>query len=140
MPLKSTRTKRGWNRERREERREAVCFFQYTCQAKDEALERSDTQKNTSAQTTCRVPRPRCTKCTKTSLKFSAMQLSSQEPKICYSLQRTSIQGLRHDKTKRREETQDSPSFDPLAITTTEIEGVESRSNNTPTKPNSTRL
>jgi hypothetical protein len=34
MPLKSTRTKRGWNGERREGRREAVYFFQYTCHNK----------------------------------------------------------------------------------------------------------
>jgi hypothetical protein len=88
-----------------------------------------------SVQTTCRVPRPRCTKCTKTSLKFSAMQLSLQEPKRCYGLQGTSIQGLRHNKTKRWEETQDSPSFDPLAIATTGNGEVESKEQQTPNKP-----
>jgi hypothetical protein len=44
------------------------------------------------------------------------MRLSPQEPKRRYGLQGISIQGLRHDKTKRQEETQNSPSFDPLAI------------------------
>ena len=34
--------------------------------AKDEASERSDIQKDTSAQSTGRVSGPRCTKCTKT--------------------------------------------------------------------------
>jgi hypothetical protein len=89
--------------------------------AKDETSERRDTQKNMSAQMTCRVPRPRCTKCTRTSLKFLAMRLSPQEPKRRYGLQGTSIQGIRHDKSKRREETQNLPSFDPLAIATTRI-------------------
>jgi hypothetical protein len=103
--------------------------------AKDEASERSNTQKNTSAQTTCRVPRPRCTKCIKTSLKFSAMRLSPQEPKRCYGLQGTSIQELRHDKTKRWEETHDSPFFDPLAIATMGIGEVESKEQETPNKP-----
>jgi hypothetical protein len=70
---------------------------------------------------TCRVPWPRCTKCTRTSLKFSAMRLSPQEPKRRYGLQGTSIQGTRLDKSKRREETQNLPSFDPLAIATTRI-------------------
>jgi hypothetical protein len=49
------------------------------------------------------------------------MWLSPQEPKRRYGLQGTSIQGLRHDKSKRWEETQNSPSFDPLAIATTGI-------------------
>jgi hypothetical protein len=102
--------------------------------AKDEASERSDTQKNMSAQTTCRVPRPRCTKCTKTSLKFSAMRLSPQEPRRRYGLQGTSIHVLRHDKTKRQEKIQVSPSFDPLAIATTEIREVESKEQQTPNK------
>jgi hypothetical protein len=57
------------------------------------------------------------------------MQLSSQEPKRCYGLQGTSIQGLRHDKTKRREETQNSPSFDPLAIAKTGIKEWNQESN-----------
>jgi hypothetical protein len=96
-----TRTKRGWNRKRREEGRSTSSDTH--AMAKDEAMERSDTRKNTSAQSTCRVPRPRCTKCPKTSLKFSVMQLSLQEPRRRYSLQGTSIQGLRHNKTKRRE-------------------------------------
>jgi hypothetical protein len=100
--------------------------------AKDEASERSDTQKNTSAQTTCRVPRPRCTK---TSLKFSAMRLSPQEPRRRYSLQGTSIHGLRHDKTKRQEKIHVSPSFDLLAIATTGIGEVESKEQQTPNKP-----
>jgi hypothetical protein len=38
------------------------------------------------------------------------------------------------------EKTRDSPPFDPLAIAMMGIEGIESRNNNTPTKPNSTRL
>jgi hypothetical protein len=49
------------------------------------------------------------------------MRLSPQELKRCYGLQGASIQGLRHDKTKRWEETQNLPSFDPLAIATTRI-------------------
>jgi hypothetical protein len=93
------------------------------------------THKKHERPTTCRVPRPRCTKCTMTFLKFSVMQLSLQEPKRCYGLQGTSIQGLRHDKTKRREETQDSPSFDLLAIATIGIEEVESKEQQMPNKP-----
>jgi hypothetical protein len=53
-----------------------------------------------SAQTTCRIPRPRCTKCTKTSLKFLAMRLSPQEPKRRYDLQGTSIPSLGTTKPK----------------------------------------
>jgi hypothetical protein len=102
---------------------------------KGKALERSNTQKNTSAQTTCRVPRPRCTKCAKTSLKFSAIRSSPQEPKRCYGLQGTSIQGRRHDKTKRQKGAQDSHSFDPLAIAITGIGGVESKEQQTPNQP-----
>jgi hypothetical protein len=120
-----TRTKRGWNGKRREEGRSTSSDTH--AMAKDEAMERSDTQKNTSTQTTCRVPRPRCTKCTKTSQKFSAMQLSPQEPKRRYGLQGISIQGLRHNKTKRREGAQDSPSFAPLAIAMTGFGEVESK-------------
>jgi hypothetical protein len=66
--------------------------------------------------TTCRVPRHRCTKCTKTSIGFLAVRLSPREPKKCYGLKATSIQGLEHGRAKRRKETRDSPSFDPLAI------------------------
>jgi hypothetical protein len=62
------------------------------------------------------------------------MRLSPQEPKRRYGLQGTSTQGLRHDKTKRQEETQDSPSFDPLAIATTKIKGMESKGQQTPIK------
>jgi hypothetical protein len=63
------------------------------------------------------------------------MRLSPQEPRRRYGLQGTSIQGLRHDKTKRREEIQDSPFFDPLAIATTGIEEVKSKEQQTPNKP-----
>jgi hypothetical protein len=70
-----------------------------------------------------------------TFLKFSSMQLSLQEPKRCYGLQGTSIQGLRHDKTKRWEETQDSPSFDPLAIATIGIKEMESKEQQMPNNP-----
>jgi hypothetical protein len=41
---------------------------------------------------------------------------------------------LRHDKTKRQEKIQVSPSFDPLAIATTEIREVESKEQQTPNK------
>jgi hypothetical protein len=34
MPLKLIETKRGWNGERKEGRREVVYFFQYTCHGK----------------------------------------------------------------------------------------------------------
>jgi hypothetical protein len=34
----------------------------------------------------------------------------------CYGLEGTSIQGLEHGKAKRRKETRDSSSFDPLTI------------------------
>jgi hypothetical protein len=65
MPLKLMETKRGWNGERREGRKEAVYFFNTHAMVKGEALERNDTQKNMSAQASCRVPQPGCTKCTK---------------------------------------------------------------------------
>jgi hypothetical protein len=52
-----------------------------------------------------------------------------------YGLQGTSIQGLRHDKTERWEETHDSPFFDPLAIAMTGIREVESKEQETPNKP-----
>jgi hypothetical protein len=65
-----------------------VHFFQYTRHGNRRGTERSDTQKNTSAQVTCRVPRLRCTKCTKTSLGFLAVRLSPQEPKKCYGRRR----------------------------------------------------
>jgi hypothetical protein len=83
-----------------DKRREVVYFFQYTRHGKRQGIERSNTQENTSAQMTCRVPRPRSTKCTKTSLGFLAVRLSPQEPKRCYGLKGTSIQGLKHDRTK----------------------------------------
>jgi hypothetical protein len=47
--------------------------------AEGKASEKSDTQKNTSAQSPCRVPQPRCTKCTKTSLGFLVVWLSPQK-------------------------------------------------------------
>jgi hypothetical protein len=40
-----------------------------------------------------------------------------------------SIQGLEHGRTKRQKKAWDSPSFDPLAIATMGIRGMESRSN-----------
>jgi hypothetical protein len=40
----------------------------------------------------------------------------------------TSIQELKHNRTKRQKMTRDSPPCDSLAIVTTGIEGVESRS------------
>jgi hypothetical protein len=106
-----------------------VVYFQYTCHGKRRGIERRDTQRNTRAQMTCRVPRPRCTKCTKTSLKFLAMRLSPQEPKRCYGLQGTSIQGLWHDKTKRQEVTQDSPPSDPLANDRNRGSGIKRATN-----------
>jgi hypothetical protein len=38
-PLKLTGTERGWNGERREGRREAVYFFQYTCHGERRGIE-----------------------------------------------------------------------------------------------------
>jgi hypothetical protein len=60
--------------------------------------------------------------------------LSPQEPKRCYGPQGTSIQGLRHDKSKRQEKIHDSPSFDSLAIAMTGIREVESKEQQTPNK------
>jgi hypothetical protein len=116
-----------------EQKRREVVYFQYTCHGKRWGIERRDTQKNTSAQTTCRVPRPRCTKCTKTSLGSLVVWLSPQEPKRRYGLEGTSMQGF-STTTKRRVKTQDSPSFDPHAIATTGIEGTESKEQQTPNK------
>jgi hypothetical protein len=62
------------------------------------------------------------------------MRLSPQEPKRRYGPQGTSIQGLRHDKSKRQEKIQDSPSFDSLAIATTGIGEVESKEQQMPNK------
>jgi hypothetical protein len=39
-------------------------------------IEKSDTLENTGAQAACRVPQPRCTKCTKASLGFLEVRLS----------------------------------------------------------------
>ena len=58
------------------------------------------THKYTSAQTTCRVPQPRCTKCTKTSPGFLAVRLSPREPKKCYGRIGTSIQEFKHEEPK----------------------------------------
>jgi hypothetical protein len=102
--------------ERGEKRREVVYFFQYTRHGKRRGIERSDTQENTSVQTACRVLGPRCNKCTKISLGFLAVWLSPREPKKCYGLEGTSIQGLKYGRAKIRKETRDLPSFDPLAI------------------------
>jgi hypothetical protein len=74
--------------ERGEKRREVIYFFQFTRHGKRRGIERSNTQENTSAQTIYRVPRPRCTKCAKTSLGFLAVRLSPQEPKKYYGLNR----------------------------------------------------
>jgi hypothetical protein len=112
---------------KRKERREAVYFFNTHAMVKGEALERSDTPRNMSARATRRVPRPRCTKCTKSFLGFKAVRLSPREPKKCYGPTGTSIQELEHRRTKRRKEARDSPSFDPLAIATTGIKEMESR-------------
>jgi hypothetical protein len=81
--------------------------------ARDGAL-KGVTHKRMSAQSTCRVPRPRCTKCTKTSLGFLVVQLSPREPKKCYGLIRYNHTRLKHERTKRG--TRDSPSFDPLTM------------------------
>jgi hypothetical protein len=70
--------------ERGREEKEGGLFFQSTCHGKRRGIERSDTQENTKCPTTYRVPRPSCTKCTKTSLGFLAVRLSPQEPKKCY--------------------------------------------------------
>jgi hypothetical protein len=88
-----------------EKRSEVVYLFQYTRHGKRQGIEGRDTEQNTSAQTTCRVPRPRCTKCIETSLGFLAVRLSLQEPKRRYGLQGTSIQGLRHDNQKMDKDT-----------------------------------
>jgi hypothetical protein len=63
-----------------EKSREVIYFFQFTRHGKRWGIKRSDTQENTSAQTICRVPRPRCTECAKTSLGFLVVRLSPQEP------------------------------------------------------------
>jgi hypothetical protein len=51
---------------------------------------------------------------------------------MVYKVQHTR---LRHNKTKRWEGAQDSPSFDPLAIAAIGIGGVESKEQQTPNKP-----
>jgi hypothetical protein len=104
-----------------------VYFFHSTRHGKRRGIERSDTQESMSAQTTCRVPRPRCTKCTKASLGFLAVRLSPQEPKICYGLIGTSIQGLKRERAQERKKTRVSPPFDPLAIATAGTGGMESK-------------
>ena len=85
------------------------------------------THKNTSAQTTCRVPQPRCTKCTKTSPGFLAVRLSPREPKKCYGRIGTSIQEFKYEEPKRREKTRVSLPIDPLAIATTGITELETK-------------
>jgi hypothetical protein len=47
---------------------------------KGEASERSNTQRTRVLKLTSRVPRPRCTKCTKTSPRFDVVWLSPREP------------------------------------------------------------
>jgi transposase-like protein len=70
---------------------------------KDKASERSDTQKNTSAPTTCRVPRPRCTKCTKTFLKFSmVVTVRTKEMQRSIRYKHTRVQ---HDNQKMGKDT-----------------------------------
>jgi hypothetical protein len=44
------------------------------------------------------------------------------------------MQELEHGRTKRQKEARDSPSFGPLAIATTRIEGMESKEQQTPNK------
>ena len=94
--------------------------------ARDGVSERV-THKNTSAQATYRVPRPRYTECTKTFLGFIAVRLSPREPKKRYGRIGTSIQEFKYEEPKRREKTRDPPSFDPLAIATAGIARLETK-------------
>jgi hypothetical protein len=63
-----------------------------------------------TAQVTDRVPRPRCTKCTKTSC-----GCHRENHRNATVNKGTSIQGLEH-KEQKTEKTRDSPSFDPHTI------------------------
>jgi hypothetical protein len=39
------------------------------------------------------------------------------------------VQGLEHERARRQKKTRDLPSFNPLAIVMTGIEGMETKSN-----------
>jgi hypothetical protein len=94
--------------------------------------QRGATHKRMSAQSTCRVPKPRCTKCTKTSLGFLVVRLSLREPRNVAVQIGTIIQGLKHEEPKEGHMIHLRSILSPSQIAG--IKGMESREQQTPNK------
>jgi hypothetical protein len=102
--LQLTRTKERVEQEEKREGRWSASSNTHAM-AKDRASERSDTQENTNAQSTHRVPRPTCTKWHQGIPRILAVLLSPREPKECYGLKSVqAYKGLEHEGAQRGRE------------------------------------